>query len=200
MDFICCGHNMCVIENKSSERSGSYGNVTLTYEHAIKSMPYVEHPDHPDPIHVSTMREIVASGRFKHLRGLATVKDIRVHKDGAVAVYTERAPLTLLDLTVCAATSPLIGMSTPNTTIPLDYLFWSLMTAVRTINRVGMMHRDIKPGNILLFPSRSARYPNLPRIELCDFGSCRFIPTDLYMNTTKPKTTAAITATATTAT
>ena len=55
---------------------------------------------------------------------------------------------------------------------------YDILVALKYINSAGVIHRDLKPGNVLIFKDES--------VKLCDFGLSRFVDS-LYIPTPEPQ-------------
>jgi hypothetical protein len=53
------------------------------------------------------------------------------------------------------------------------YVLWCVLHGIVALNTFNIVHRDVKPANIMLFPSSL----DMPRIALCDYGSMRMVYT-----------------------
>ncbi len=51
--------------------------------------------------------------------------------------------------------------------VVVKYLLYSLINALKAVHEIGLMHRDLKPGNVLLDQTGA--------VKLCDFGQCRVV-------------------------
>jgi serine/threonine protein kinase len=97
---------------------------------------------------------------------------------GNVTLKLEEAHSSLLAFTRCVK----VRHSLPGFEhMSVHFLLWSLLKAATHLNHCQLVHRDIKPGNVLVFPG--------PRVTLCDFGGCRLVssflePLDAEMSDT----------------
>jgi len=118
----------------------------------------------------SALREITAFSLLGtgchetvHCLGLPEVSD-----NGSVTLPLERAEVSLVNFAKCArARTRVPGYEH----MSVHFVLWSLLKAVAHLNRCQLMHRDLKPGNVLVFPG--------PRVALCDFGAVRFTSAQL---------------------
>ena len=98
--------------------------------------------------------------------------------NGNAYITMERAELSLLNFSRCSK----LRKTVPGfERLSVHYVLWSLLKAVTHLNDCHIMHRDIKPGNILVYPG--------PRVVLCDYGGCRLTHAqldtcDVYMSNT----------------
>jgi hypothetical protein len=92
----------------------------------------------------------------------------QVSDNGSVSFPLERAEVSLVNFAKCArARTRVPGYEN----MSVHFVLWSLLKAVTYLNRCQLMHRDLKPGNVLVFPG--------PRVALCDFGAVRFTSAQL---------------------
>ena len=146
--------------NKTSER-GTFGVVSPRETHVVKSIP-----SNNSISCSSALREITAYS----LLGTACEQVTRcleapvVDKHGNVSLKLERAHGSLVNFSRCAKLrNTLPGFEN----MSVHFVLWSLLRAVAYFNKCQLVHRDIKPGNILVFSG--------PRVTLCDFGGCRMV-------------------------
>jgi serine/threonine protein kinase len=159
--FVCAREKA-----KRNYESGSFGTVTFQDNTAVK---VIKHISMGVPCS-SALREITA---FSLLGSLcnetvhcleAPVTDERGH----VSVKLERAEMSLVNFAKCArGRSRMQGFEK----MSVHFVLWSLLRAVSYLNQCQLMHRDLKPGNVLVFPG--------PRVALCDFGGVRFTSAQL---------------------
>lgn len=60
------------------------------------------------------------------------------------------------------------GHKNPITQDHIKHLFYNLLCAVKFMHATNVVHRDLKPGNILINKNC--------QIKICDFGSARTLP------------------------
>ena len=59
----------------------------------------------------------------------------------------------------------------------VKFLAWQALTAVRYLHAEGVVHRDLKTENLLVFrPAAATRRGDVPVLKICDFGSARLVP------------------------
>jgi serine/threonine protein kinase len=109
-------------------------------------------PEQREAIHQRTMREARAAARLTH-PSVVTVYDVVEDGDRPWIVMELLTPLTLGD--IIASEGPMEPSAAAR--IGLDVL-----DALRTAHRVGVLHRDVKPGNVIM--------SDTGRAVLTDFG------------------------------
>ncbi|MFD4989597.1 serine/threonine-protein kinase [Streptomyces sp. NPDC058374] len=128
---------------------------TLRREVAVKevSVPFGLPEEDVARLHARLEREARAAGRIEH-PGVAEVFDV-VRQDGRPWIVMELVPgLTLQD--VLEAEGPLL----PERAASVGA---EVLSALRAAHGAGVLHRDVKPANVLL--------TNDGRVVLTDFGS-----------------------------
>ncbi|MFD0822883.1 serine/threonine-protein kinase, partial [Micromonospora zhanjiangensis] len=142
---------------------GGMGQVWLARDElldrhvAVKEMtpPHWLGDDEQDALVARTMREARTAARLNH-PNVVSVHDI-VRSDGAPWIVMQYVPSrTLQDLLESGPVSPHraaeIGLA--------------VLAALRAAHRAGVLHRDVKPGNVLIADDG--------RVLLTDFGLARF--------------------------
>lgn len=144
--------------NKTYER-GTFGVVTPGDHEALKVIP-----SRKNVLCSSALRELTAYS----LLGTACDQVTRVigppvvDSAGNVTIKLERAHSSLLNFSRCfKVRRTLPGFEH----MSVHFVLWSLLRGVAYMNQCHLMHRDIKPGNVLVFPG--------PRVALCDLGGTR---------------------------
>jgi serine/threonine protein kinase len=79
------------------------------------------------------------------------------------------------------------GVQPPLTLIQGKYVALQLLSALAFLHDRGLIHRDVKPENMLVFgsdvdPASGERYP---LVKISDFGLCRAIDPDAVKYTTR---------------
>ena len=128
----------------------------------------------------SAVREFVTLQRIgtncPHL--VKCLRPATFDSNGNAYITMERAEMSLLNFSRCSK----FRQTVPGfERMSVHYVLWSLLKAVTYLNRCEIMHRDIKPGNVLVYPG--------PRVVLCDYGGCRLTHAqlescDVYMSDT----------------
>lgn len=159
-----CDGDCYVCARKKSERtyeSGTFGVVTHSDNQAFKVIP-----SRKSVLCSSALREVTAYS----LLGTACNQITRcvgpptVDSDGNVTFPLELAHGSLLNFARCQC----VRRTLPGfENMSVHFVLWSLLRAASFMNKCHLVHRDIKPGNILVFPG--------PRVTLCDFGGCRVV-------------------------
>ena len=110
-----------------------------------------------------TLREARTAARLSH-RGVVTVYDV-VEEDGRPWIVMELVPSQSLDqlLTVEGRLPPARAAR----------IGQQLLSALATAHAAGVLHRDVKPSNVLISPSRSGDGWE-ERAVLTDFGIAQF--------------------------
>lgn len=140
---------------------GTFGVVAVKDNHVIKVIRSNEKTHIMCP---TAMREITAYALLgtNCLHITRCLQPPQVDKTGNIAFKLEQAHGSLLYFSRCTK----VRKSLPGfENLSVHFLLWSLLRAVAYMNKCNLLHRDIKPGNILVFPG--------PRVALCDFGGCR---------------------------
>jgi len=143
---------------------GTYGAVIKAYDNdsnrhvAVKHIPDV---DEDADITKKIVRELflLHALRNDHIIALIDVKLIK----SSVFVVTEYCEFDLHKLIYTNWKEPLLQVRSNYLSI-----LYQLLQAVQFMHSVGVLHRDIKPRNILLDPTNIT-------VKLCDFGFSRAI-------------------------
>jgi serine/threonine protein kinase len=157
---------VCVrMKQKRSFERGTYGVVTPCDNHVTKVITSTKHVTCQ-----SALREIAAYALMgtecdqitRYLQPPAT------DASGNMMFTLEQAHGSLLHFARCVK----VRHTVPGFEhMSVHFVLWSLLRAVTHMNKCHLVHRDIKPGNILVFAG--------PRITLCDFGGCRMVSKSL---------------------
>jgi eukaryotic-like serine/threonine-protein kinase len=110
-----------------------------------------------------TLREARTAARLSH-RGVVTVYDV-VEEDGRPWIVMELVPSQSLDQ-VLAVEGRLLPARAGR-------IGQQLLSALAAAHAAGVLHRDVKPSNVLISPSRSAEGWD-ERAVLTDFGIAQF--------------------------
>jgi serine/threonine protein kinase len=160
------GCQVCITVNESkAEDQGTFGVVRLRDNNAQK---IIQHDN--GRICYTALREMVTFNQIgsgcPHLMCLSLPIIFDTHSNSYITM--PRASCSLLNFARCAK----LRQSVPGyERLSVHYLLWCLLRAVTYLNNCNLMHRDIKPGNVLVFPG--------PRVVLSDYGGCRF--TNAYL-------------------
>jgi tetratricopeptide (TPR) repeat protein/tRNA A-37 threonylcarbamoyl transferase component Bud32 len=118
-------------------------------------------------------REARVLGLLRH-PGIAQVHEAGVHR----AAPGERGvPFIAMELVDGAPLTSYLAGAEPDLAARLD-LFARICDAVEHAHRQGVIHRDLKPGNILVDASGP-----LPQPKILDFGIARAVGADLQLTT-----------------
>src|SRR5215469_10906785 len=109
-----------------------------------------------DGVHQRALREAKAAARLNH-PGVVTVFDI-VEEDGGPFIIMELVPARSLDR--------LIAEDGPLPPLQAARVGADLLSALACAHAAGVLHRDVKPGNVLVGPDDAA--------VLTDFGIATF--------------------------
>lgn len=151
---------------QTSDRDGTKRSV------AVKMMPFVYEDVETDGMNHSFIRELNALLRIGRHANIVSLIEYAV-KDKDAALVLERMQCDLYEM--LAPESLLPNCSDNSCLVAGDCisLIVQLCTAVERCHAVGIMHRDIKPQNILL----NRLYENSDRdsyiLKLADFGQSR---------------------------
>jgi serine/threonine protein kinase len=159
--FVCA---RLKTHNNMYER-GAFGVVTPHGKHVLKAI----HSKHNITCS-SALREMTAYSLMgtKCEQITRLVEMPAVDNIGNVTFTLEQAHGSLLYFARCYK----IRKTLPGYEhMSIHFLLWSLLKGVAYMNKCDLVHRDLKPGNILVFPG--------PRIALCDFGGCRVVSDNL---------------------
>lgn len=150
---------------KKQYNKGTFGVVTLHDTHAVKSIPARD-----GNLCASALREMTAYSLLGSScpQTVHCVQEPEVDAHGQVLFHLERAECSLLDFSRCLR----VRHALPGwDNMSVHFVLWSLLKAVVHLNQCHLMHRDLKPNNIVLFAG--------PRVALCDFGGCRLTTAEL---------------------
>jgi serine/threonine protein kinase len=147
------------VEEKKGYDRGTFGVVRFKDNVAQK---IISHRD--GIICSSAIREFVTLNRMGTCcpQLVQCLLPVNFDERGNTYITMERAELSLLNFSRC---SKLRQTVCGYERMSVHYVLWSLLKAVTHLNECQIMHRDIKPGNVLVFPG--------PRVVLCDYGACR---------------------------
>jgi len=159
----------CEKQRSSSKQydKGTFGVVMLCDGYATKKVPSISHKHGMYPERIvcpSALREIVAFTRLGNgcPQLVRHLKPIEVDENANTTLTLEKADVSLLYFAMCHRfRRGLPGFEY----MSVHFVLWSLLRAVAYMNHCDLMHRDIKPGNVLVFGG--------PRVALCDFGGVR---------------------------
>lgn len=167
-DNDSCGDRCFVCERlktRNPYERGTFGVVSPHEKHVVKAI------HSKDNITCSSaLRELTAYSLLGTTCEQITrlVEAPAVDAVGNVSFRMEQAHGSLLNFAKCVKVrKTLPGFEN----MSVHFVLWSLLRAATYMNRCQLMHRDIKPDNILVFPG--------PRVALCDFGGCRVISRSL---------------------
>ncbi|MFI6521689.1 serine/threonine-protein kinase [Spirillospora sp. NPDC050679] len=126
---------------------------TLDREVAVKevTLPRGLDPAQVERVHARTFREARSAARLDH-PGIVTVHDV-VEEDGR--------PWIVMRLVRAPALDEVIRREGPLPPARAAAIGLDLLAALRAAHAAGVVHRDVKPGNVLLPPDRAV---------LTDFG------------------------------
>ena len=140
---------------------GTFGVVASKKDHVIK---VIRSNEKTQMICSTALREITAYALLGTNCPQITcyLQPPQADTTGNIAFKLEQAHGSLLYFSRCVK----VRKSLPGfENLSVHFLLWSLLRAAAYMNKCNLLHRDIKPGNILVFPG--------PRVALCDFGGCR---------------------------
>lgn len=146
-------------ESKKGFDRGTFGIVRYEDNIARKLIP-----DNEGVVCSSAIREVTTFFRMGTTcpQLVQCIQPVVFDGEGNTVVTMERADTSLLNFTRCKKLRHIIqGFERMSS----HFVLWSLLKGVTHLNSCHLMHRDIKPGNVLVFPG--------PRVALCDFGGCR---------------------------
>jgi hypothetical protein len=109
-----------------------------------------------------TLREARTAARLSH-RGVVTVYDV-AEEDGRPFIVMELVPSQSLDQVVAA--------EGPMTPLRAGRMGQQLLAALATAHAAGVLHRDVKPSNVLIADDRTGVWDE--RAVLTDFGIAQF--------------------------
>jgi serine/threonine protein kinase len=115
-------------------------------------LPYAADPDERAVLLERALREARAAARLHH-PSLVSVYDV-VEDDGR--------PWIVLELVEARSLAAVVQDEGPMPPVPVAEIGLQLLAGLETAHRAGILHRDVKPGNVLLSPDGRAR--------LTDFG------------------------------
>jgi serine/threonine protein kinase len=110
-----------------------------------------------------TLREARTAARLSH-PGVVTVYDV-VDEDGRPWIVMELVPSRSLD--------QILTSQGPMTALRAGQIGQQLLAAIAAAHSVGVLHRDVKPSNVLIAPGRSGDERD-ERAVLTDFGIAQF--------------------------
>ena len=157
---------------------GTYGKVSMT-EYNGRRLAIKEYTYSDTPIHLTTIREI------KALRSLRSKFILNLEK-----IIVDKYKLYLVFSYYASDLGKLI-LKENLTVNDIKHIFWQTLNGVRYMHSKKMIHRDIKPGNILVnknspiiieeveevkYDDADLVYPNnasIYSIAICDFGMTR---------------------------
>lgn len=146
--------------NKLGER-GTFGFVSPKDNHVLKIIPSRGTISCSSALREITAYSLLGTGCEQVTRCLEAPM---VDRHGNVSLKLERAHGSLINFSRCTK----LRQTLPGFEhMSVHFVLWSLLRAVAYMNKCQLVHRDIKPGNILVFPG--------PRVTLCDFGGCRMV-------------------------
>jgi serine/threonine protein kinase len=167
--------------------SGTYGNVYEAEQTsgrdgtkravAVKMMPLVYEDVETDGMNHSFIRELNALLRIGRHANIVSLIEYAV-KDRDAALVLEKMQCDLYDLLAPESLLPNSSISSSSensrlTPIECVSLMVQLCTAVERCHAVGIMHRDIKPQNILLNRVCENSIRDSYVLKLADFGQSR---------------------------
>jgi tRNA A-37 threonylcarbamoyl transferase component Bud32 len=109
-----------------------------------------------------TLREARTAARLSH-RGVVTIYDV-AEEDGRPFIVMELVPSQSLDQVVAA--------EGPMTPLRAGRMGQQLLAALATAHAAGVLHRDVKPSNVLIADDKSGVWDE--RAVLTDFGIAQF--------------------------
>jgi serine/threonine protein kinase len=125
---------------------------------AVKEVrvPTIVTPDQADVVYQRTLREAKTAARLNH-PGVATVYDV-IEEDGS--------PWIVMELVRARALDQVVTEDGPLRPLAAARLGERLLSALTCAHAVGVLHRDVKPSNVLLGQDG--------RAVLTDFGIATF--------------------------
>jgi eukaryotic-like serine/threonine-protein kinase len=112
-----------------------------------------------------TLREARTAARLSH-PGVVTVYDVVDEDDGRPWIVMELVPSQSLD--------QILTSQGPLTALRAGRIGQQLLAALAAAHAVGVLHRDVKPSNVLIAPGRSGDEWD-ERAVLTDFGIAQFV-------------------------
>lgn len=118
---------------------------------------------------IGTVREAYVYKKMGALgshRALCPLDDIQFDlKHRRYGLVLKRAAGDLDHYIICQSFRDMIGV------ITAEQVLFDILSLLVDMHEIGVVHRDIKPGNILVFPKASGEDGSEPRICLADFGN-----------------------------
>ncbi len=141
--------------------SGGMGEVYLA-EHRLLKRPCALKRIHAKYLHNSEQlrrfeREVQATARLRH-PNTVEIYDFGVADDGTFFYVMEYLPGMSLE--------ELVGKHGPVPPERVVYLMRQVCGALREAHAAGLVHRDIKPGNVVVYPAGTPH----DQVKLVDFG------------------------------
>ncbi len=141
--------------------SGGMGEVYLA-EHRLLKRPCALKRIHAKYLHNSEQlrrfeREVQATARLRH-PNTVEIYDYGVADDGTFFYVMEYLPGMSLE--------ELVGKHGPVPPERVVYLLRQVCGALREAHAAGLVHRDIKPGNVVVYPAGTPH----DQVKLVDFG------------------------------